>query len=193
MERPTGGQGGAGSNFDVVRTPEKAACGEALDSLLASGRRRVAFIGQHSDLIAGPDPGERLAAYHEALARHGVTGDERLVLPGADDRSDSYWAVTGLLQPQEPPDAIFCTTDRSAVSAIWAVRDEGLSVPHDVAVLGVGNLKEGLITRPALSTVGQPHLDFTEVVGLLFDRLAAEPPEGRELVLPWTFVRRGSI
>lgn len=51
----------------------------------------------------------------------------------------------------------------------------------------------GLIIRPALSAVGQPHLDFTEVVGLLFDRLAAaEPPEGRELVLPWTFIRRGS-
>jgi DNA-binding LacI/PurR family transcriptional regulator len=178
--------------YDVVRTPEREACGEALDSVLSSGRRRLAFVGHHSDL-SGSVPGERLAAYRHAVERHHLTPDERLVVAGADDRADSYWAVTGLLQLQDPPDAVFCASDRAAVSAIWAIRDAGLSVPHDVAVLGTGNLKEGLITRPALSTVGQPALDFGEVVGLLFDRLAApEPPDGRELVLPWTFIRRGS-
>lgn len=179
--------------FDVVRTPEREACGKALDSLLAAGRRRIAFIGHDSDLVGGGGPAQRREAYYDALARHGVAVDERLVVRGADDRTDSYWAVTGLLQLKDPPDALFCASDRAAVSAIWALRDAGLSVPHDVAVLGTGNIKEGLITRPALSTVGQPHLDFTEVVGLLFDRLAADvPPPGRELVLPWTFIPRGS-
>lgn len=179
--------------FDVVRTPERQACGEALDSVLASGRRRPAFVGHCSDLAGGAVRSERRAAYGDALERHSIPLDQRLVVSGADDRADSYWAVTGLLQLEDPPDAVFCASDRAAISAIWAVRDAGLSVPHDVAVLGVGNIREGLITRPALSTVGQPHLDFTEVVRLLFDRLsAAERPDGRELVLPWTYLRRGS-
>lgn len=182
------------SGFDVVRTLEREACGEALDHLFATGRRRIAYIGHHSDLaLRDTVPVQRLESYLDALQRHGITRDEQLILSGADDRTHSYWAVSGLLQLAEPPDAVFCASDRAAVSAIWAVRDAGLSVPHDVAVLGAGNLQEGLITRPALSTVGRPRLDFSEAVTLLFDRLAAgEPPEGREIALPWTYLRRGS-
>lgn len=179
--------------FDVVRTPEREAVGRALDALLSQGRRRLAFVGQESDLSGRSSVSQRLAAYHDVLERHGIAVDPRLVVSGADDRTDTYWAVTGLLQLEDRPDAVYCASDRAAVSAIWAVRDAGLSVPFDVAVLGTGNLREGQITRPALSTVGQPELDFTEVVRLLFDRLAdAGPPQDREVVLPWTFIRRGS-
>ncbi|MFI6348940.1 LacI family DNA-binding transcriptional regulator [Streptomyces sp. NPDC050560] len=180
--------------FDVVRTPEKRECGIALDHLVESGRRRIAFLGHDSDLRPGPQGfAERLDAYVEAHARHGLPRDPRLLVPGAEDRTRSYWAVTGLLQLEEPPDAIFCASDRAAISAVWAIRDAGRSVPFDVAVLGVGNLDEGLITRPALSTVGQPRLDFTGAIELLFDRLEAdEPPPGREAVIPWSFIRRGT-
>ncbi|WP_420000168.1 LacI family DNA-binding transcriptional regulator [Streptomyces boninensis] len=179
--------------FDVLRMRELEACAEGLDQLIGGRRRRVAFIGHQSDLRDTGRPTERYAAYAQALERHGLEPDERLVVSGADDRSQSYWAMTGLLQLAHPPDAVFCASDRAAVSAIWAVRDAGLSVPTDVAVLGAGNIKEGLITRPALSTVGLPQLDFGEVLRLLFERLAApEPLPGREVVQEWAFIPRGS-
>ncbi|NGN63577.1 LacI family transcriptional regulator [Streptomyces sp. A7024] len=183
----------APDGFDVLRMRELAACAEGLDQLIGGRRRRVAFIGHHSDLLDTGRPSERYTAYTQALERHGLERDERLVVSGADDRSLSYWAMTGLLQLADPPDAVFCASDRAAVSAIWAIRDAGMSVPSDVAVLGAGNIKEGLITRPALSTVGLPHLDFGEVVRLLFERLAAlEPLPGREVVKEWAFIPRGS-
>ncbi|RKN39825.1 LacI family DNA-binding transcriptional regulator [Streptomyces hoynatensis] len=181
------------SGFDVVRIPEREACAEALDHLFASGRRRVAFVGHAFDLVPGAEPTERLAAYLDALERHGVARDEQLTVVGADDRCQAYWTVTGLMQLREPPDALFCASDRAAVSAIWALRDGGFSVPHDVAVIGAGNLREGLVTRPALSTVGPPERDFADVVGLLLDRLSADGErEDRELVRPWSFIPRGS-
>jgi DNA-binding LacI/PurR family transcriptional regulator len=183
----------APQGFDVVRTPERSTCGEAFDHLFGTGRRRVAFLGRQSE-VEGQQPSQRLAAYLDALRRHGVERDDELIVVGADDRVSGYRATTGLLDLSEPPDAIFAATDRAAISAIWAIRDAGRDVPGDVAVVGVGNLEEGLITKPTLSTVGQPKLDFSTVAGLLFERLRTTETElpGREYVLPWSFIPRDS-
>lgn len=181
--------------FDVVRTPERAACGEAFDHLFGSGRRRVAFIGHRGDFGDPPRSG-RLAAYLDARERFEMSPDDRLIVPGADSRTGGYHATQELLALTDPPDAIFAASDRAAISAIWAVRDAGRRVPDDVAVVGVGNLDDGLITQPALSTVGPPHLDYGDVVRLVFDRMSKpERPDATsvtEYVLPWSFIRRGS-
>ena len=190
----------APDGFDVVRAPEVAACAEALDHLFRTGRRRIAFLG-HAHEVGPIDEdrpdtelwSERRRAYVEALERHGVRASEQLITAGADDRVAGYEAASALLALPYRPDAIFAASDRAAISAMNAVRDAGLTVPGDVAVVGVGNLAEGLITRPALSTVGPATQDYTKVARLLFERvLAPEPLPGRTLNDPWTFIRRAS-
>ncbi len=197
--------------FDVVRSTEAAVCAEALDHLFSLGRQRIAFVGHHHEVAhhevadqkvahhegtGGSEvvrPSQRLAAYLDALARHGIPQDQAIVVPGADDRVVSYRAVGELMRRKKPPDAIFAASDRAAISAIWALRDGGHRVPGDVAVVGVGNLAEGLITRPALTTVGPPGQDYGAVARLLFDRiLAKEPLPGREITNAWSFIRRES-
>ncbi|MCT2583509.1 LacI family DNA-binding transcriptional regulator [Actinophytocola gossypii] len=180
----------APDGFDVVRTSEAAACVEAFDHLAATGRRRIAYLA-HEHELTGRQPSERRDAYLDALDRHGL-GPE-LVVPGADDRVGAYRAVEALLARPDRPDAIFAASDRAAITAILALRDAGLAVPEDVAVVGVGNLEEGRITRPPLTTVGPPAMDFHDVARLLFDRvLADETPFDREITTSWSFIRRGS-
>ncbi|MED7926204.1 LacI family DNA-binding transcriptional regulator [Nonomuraea sp. LP-02] len=175
---------------DVVRTPEAEACEEAVAHLLARGRRRIAFLAHRHDLYR-ERPSGRVLGYTRALDRHGVP--DRIITSGADDRVSAYQTATELLRSADRPDAIFAASDRAAISAIWAARDAGLRVPDDVAVVGVGNIDEGLITNPQLSTVGPLRHDYTDVVRLLFDRLQAEEaPAAREIVRSWTFLRRGS-
>ncbi|MFI7632984.1 LacI family DNA-binding transcriptional regulator [Nonomuraea sp. NPDC049400] len=175
---------------DVVRTPEAEACAEAVEHLLAQGRRRIAFLAHRHELYRDK-PAGRLLGYTTALDRHGVS--ERIIISGADDRVAAYQTAAELLRSPDRPDAIFAASDRAAISAIWAARDAGLSVPGDVAIVGVGNIDEGLISNPQLSTVGPLRHDYTDVVRLLFDRLQAEePPPAREIVRSWTFLRRGS-
>lgn len=177
---------------DVVRVPEADACAEAVEHLIAQGRRRIAFLAHRHELYTGR-PSGRLLGYTRALDRHGVDPARRLIVSGADDRVAAYQAVTELLRSPDRPDAVFAASDRAAISTIWAVRDAGLRVPEDVAVIGVGNIDEGLIANPPLSTVGPLRHDCTDVVRLLFDRLRAEePPPARELVRTWSFLRRGS-
>lgn len=174
---------------DVVRTPESEAAAEAVSSLIEQGRHRIAFLAHRFELYRDQPLG-RFLGYLEALERHGLS---RNVTPGADDRVSAYHAAAALLQRPDRPDAIFASSDRAAISALWAASAAGLRVPDDVAVIGVGNIDEGLITNPPLSTVGPLRHDFTEVVRLLFDRLKAEePPPAREVIRTWTFVRRGS-
>lgn len=180
--------------FDVVRAPETAACAEALDHLVGSGRRRIAYMGHEHEFSDSPLSSERLAAYLAALERHGMSRDDDIIVSGADDRVAAYHAVTALLSSPDRPDAIFAASGRGAISAIWAARDASLTVPDDVAILGCGNLPESLITQPTLSTVGPPAADdFTEVARLLFDRIAAGvPSKGHEVTEPWIYNRRAS-
>ncbi|MEV0235281.1 LacI family DNA-binding transcriptional regulator [Nonomuraea sp. NPDC050786] len=175
---------------DLVRTPEAEACAEAVEHLLAQGRRRIAFLAHRHELYRDR-PAGRLLGYTSVLDRHGVT--ERIITSGADDRVSAYETAAELLRSPDRPDAIFAASDRAAISAIWAARDAGLSVPGDVAIVGVGNIDEGLISNPQLSTVGPRRHDHIDVVRLLFDRLQAEqPPPAREIVRSWAFLRRGS-
>lgn len=184
------------AGFDVVRAPERDGCTEAMDHLLASGRRRIAYVGHRDE---SPTPGdrnysERQHAYRTALQRHHLPVDDTLVVDGANDRVSGYHAATELLQRPDPPDAIFAASGRSAISAIWAARDAGLRVPEDVAVIGCGNLPEAEIMRPQLSTVGPATTeDFTEVARMLFDRvLSTDEPPAREITEPWVFISRES-
>ena len=178
--------------FDVIAEPEFDACVEAIEHLVTTGRRRIAFIGHRSD-FARAGHSQRFAAYREVLNRHGLPLDRGLTVPGADDRVTGYRRAAALLTSPEPPDALFVASYRAAVSAIWAARDHGVDVPGDVAVIGAGNIDDGLITQPPLSTVGPQGSVHTTGPRLLFERIeSSEPLPGREFVTPWTFVRRKS-
>ncbi|MGH8792008.1 MAG: LacI family DNA-binding transcriptional regulator, partial [Stackebrandtia sp.] len=178
--------------FDVMRAPETAACAQALDHLVAGGKRRIAFIGHRGDFESGARS-ERLDSYRSAVRRHGLPGDPDLAVDGADGRVSGYRAAERLLKLPQPPDAVFVASDRAAISAIWAARDAGLRVPQDVAVVGAGNIPEGQISNPPLTTVGLNSPDYTPAARLLFERLRSQDsPPGRTLTAPWTFIRRGS-
>jgi LacI family transcriptional regulator len=183
------------AGFDVVRAPEAQACDEALDHLYSSGCRRVAYVGHQAELTdaAVRNRSERLNAYLAARERHGAEADDSLIVEGADGRVAAYQSTRRLLARPDRPDAVFTASGRAGVSALWAVRDEGLAVPDNIAVVGCGNLPESLITQPPLSTVGAAAADFTDVSTLLFERLlATEPLPVREITTPWVFTNRGS-
>lgn len=179
--------------FDVVRQDRASACGAAVERLLVAGHRRVAFLAhadEHGEVLADS---VKLRSYRDGLAAHGIAVDPELVRPVADHRSDAYAAVRDLLRRPDPPTALLSATDRAAVDGIWAARDLGVSVPDQLAVIGIGNIPEGLMISPALTTVGEPALDFSREVARLFERLDAPIPlPGAELAAPWELIVRAS-
>lgn len=178
--------------FDVVRVNAARACADAVRHLLGQGHHRIAYLGHREDLDDRARS-ERYAGYREAMLRDGPGIDERLVIEGADSREEAYLAAGRLMSGRDGPTAVFCASDRSALAVMWAVRDMGLSVPDDLAVIGVGNLPEGRVMKPHLTTVGTESLDFGDIVGRLFHRLGSEEEvPARVIHRDWKLIVRES-
>jgi LacI family transcriptional regulator len=64
------------------------------------------------------------------------------------------------LNMPNPPDAIFATDDPMAMGAIAAIREKGLKIPQDIAVVGFGNWFFGEMIEPSLTTVDQPGFEM---------------------------------
>lgn len=127
----------------------------ATEALLRAGHRRVGFLNE-----VGPLPGMfgRLEGYKQALAAHGLPFDPALVRTGVVTAPEGYRCALELLQLPEPPTAIFCYNDSMAMGAYDAVKQSGLVIPADIAIVGFDNLEViAAQLRPPLTTVELPH------------------------------------
>jgi LacI family transcriptional regulator len=115
----------------------------------------------HIGIITGPREWriseERLAGYHAALIAASLPLSSRLVQEAED------WTIAGgreaadrLLALAHVPTAIVALNDAMAVGALAAARECGLSVPHDLSIVGFDDVETASITTPALTTVQQP-------------------------------------
>ncbi|GHO46137.1 LacI family DNA-binding transcriptional regulator [Ktedonospora formicarum] len=177
-----------GRGIDIVQTTEEEAFYQAICYLLQQGYRRIACFYVER---FGRDG--RLEAYKRALNTFHLPLDETLVIHTPESRKAVYERITQLLRQEERPDAIFTGSDNVAITALWAAQDAGLNVPDDLAVIGSGNIPEGEITSPPLTTVGPASLDFGDVAEMLIDRLRNPDQPQRILLREWELIIRGTV
>ncbi len=139
--------------------PDEVRAGfEGTEMLIQRGHRRIAFINASVGTAAAT---LRLTGYKRALSEHGLPFDDTLIRYGnwaADGGFEHTLAVMGL---PDPPSAIFCANDRTAMGTYDALRELGLRVPEDVAVLGFDNQEIiAAFLRPGLSTMALPHFEM---------------------------------
>lgn len=124
----------------------------AVEHLAAGGRRRIAHVG-------GPEHFEavrlRHTGYRAELARAGLAYDPQLYLNGPWSEAWGREALAQLYDGRvEPPDALFCDNDQLARGACDALRERGVSVPQQVAIVGFDNWDVmALAARPQLSSI----------------------------------------
>jgi DNA-binding LacI/PurR family transcriptional regulator len=162
---------------------------ELVEHLVGHGYRRIAYIAG-SDRT--PDSKERLRALRDVLQEHGLALPEAYVIPGDFGTGTGYVAMQALLNLNEPPEAVFAGNDQMAADAIRAVRERGLQVPGDVAIVGFDDIALASYITPTLSTVRQP----TYRMGQLAVEAILEPQYRRgdsaRVVLPTELVVRES-
>lgn len=169
----------------VVSTVERASY-EATVYLLERGHRRVGFIGHTLD----PSHYPRYRAFLRAYTDSGLEPDAALLSTGAADYESGFQATRQLLTAQ--PTALLCASDVAAVGALACLRQEGYKVPDDIAVIGMGNIPESMMTAPKLSTIGPETPGFDLVTDLLLERLATPDLPLRSLEQPWRLILRDS-
>jgi LacI family transcriptional regulator len=158
----------AEGRYPAVVPDEHTGGRRATERLLAAGHRRIGFVNLDPDIPAAVG---RRHGYHDALRSAGIAIDDALEISGHATADGGFAAVDALLDLADPPTAIFCANDRMAMGAYDAIKERGLRIPHDVAVIGFDN--QELIAaylRPSLTTVALP---FDEMGARGVDILAA--------------------
>ncbi|MHA4818245.1 LacI family DNA-binding transcriptional regulator [Streptomyces aculeolatus] len=175
--------------------PDECEGGRAATGLLLDhGHRRVAFINSAE---RAPAPTGRRRGYRTALREHGVGYDPGLVLPTySSDQEGGYDAGRRLLRLRPRPTAVFCYNDRVAMGLYDALREHGVHVPDDMAVVGFDN--QEIIAahlRPALSSVGLPHyeLGHRSLTWLLTKGISQQLPKPTRTLVPCPTVERQSV
>jgi LacI family repressor for deo operon, udp, cdd, tsx, nupC, and nupG len=173
------GQGTAHFAHSIV--VDNVAAGHSVVRFLAQlGHRRIAYIG---DRFGCASNDARQAGYREGLLAYGLPYQPELVLVGDVQPESGMAAMEQLLMLPEPPTAVFCYDDLTALGALRAITRRHLRVPEDISVVGFDDLLIAQYTQPPLTTIRQP----TRVMGrlaaeTLLQLLAGKPaPETRRL------------
>jgi LacI family transcriptional regulator len=122
----------------------------AVEHLVRLRRRRIFHITGPEGFSAARI---RAGAYLAVLAEAGLPAFEPMM--GAWTEAWGHEAVGRILGVLDgAPDAIFCGNDQIARGVVDALRERGLGVPDDVAVVGFDNWEiVAAATRPPLTTV----------------------------------------
>lgn len=158
--------------------------------LIEQGHRRIAHL--HGALNI-PNACDRLRGFQRAMQEAGLPIMPELVRESGFLEQRSYEIAQELLQLPEPPTAIFAANDVSAVGVLRAVKDAGLQVPNDVAIIGYDGTPFTQLTEPPLSTVEQPASEMGRIAArLLIEIIEGHTPAERVIKLPVRLAIRGS-
>jgi len=148
LNAPDSGAGLASLSFDNY-----GGARAAVEHLIDHGHERIA-------ILAGPrgnmDAEQRRAGYLDALTEHGLPTDPSLQLEAGFLRQRGYEAVESLLALTPSPTALFASNDSMAVGALRGLREAGVRVPEDLAIVGFDDIPTAQYLTPPLTTVRVP-------------------------------------
>ncbi|WP_101689636.1 LacI family DNA-binding transcriptional regulator [Dysgonomonas massiliensis] len=121
------------NKFSSVITDNVDSATIATNHFLDTGSKRVAFIGGANSLEIVK---QRKHGYLQALRERKIKIEKDLVFCKRIGYDAGYEGAKTLLSLPNSPDAILCMTDSLAFGAMKAIKDNGLKIPEDVALIG---------------------------------------------------------
>ena len=158
-------------NTDRVIVDDEKGAFEAVEHLISIGCRNIAHLTAPDHLIISQ---QRKAGYIRALKTYNIAVNKDLIIK-CDTISEAKKYIPALLQGTPRPDGVFSINDLTAAEAIKIIKEKGLRVPDDVAVVGFTNGQISDLTDPPLSSVEQHGYEIgKEAAMLLIDRIEKE-------------------
>jgi DNA-binding LacI/PurR family transcriptional regulator len=126
---------------------------KAVEHLIKTGKKRIAHLAGPNSLSISK---KRQQGYLDALKNYGIPVDEDLIISYDLSLSKVKIYIKHLLSLPSPPDAIFAINDPTAIEAIQIIKNKGLQIPKDIAIIGFSNDYASALIEPSLSTIAQP-------------------------------------
>jgi LacI family transcriptional regulator len=157
---------------DVIVSDNVGGARRLVEHLISVGHRVIAHITDAEDTSTGR---ERLEGYREALATNGVEFRSELVVRTTVDRIGGFRAAQEILTRHPLPTAIFTVNNMTAVGAMQALRERGMSVPEQMGLVCFDDVEQLVVLSPFLTVVDQP----SETLGSLGAQLLLERMSGK--------------
>ena len=125
-----------------------------VEYLLSLGHRRIGLICGRTDI--NDRALQRRQAFEDCLEERGLAADPALMHERDFEMEEGASAMSAMLAARDRPTAVFCANDIQAIGAMSHCREQGLSVPGDVSIMGFDGLPATNYTRPKLTTVRVP-------------------------------------
>lgn len=177
--------------IDQVSVDNAAAAAAAVGYLIDRGHHRIGMIAGE----AGTPPREgRVRGYVRALQSRAIPLDTVLIRQGEFSVDGGYAGTGELLKLSPRPTALFAANDLMAMGALLRLREEGLAVPDDIAIVGFDDIPAASFVQPPLTTVAQyPDRIGRRAAEMIVERLTGIGQLlGRHEVLPFDLVVRQS-
>lgn len=171
-----------------------AAAFRATEHLIENGCQRIAFLGGPTHLLLS---NQRLAGYRAALVKHDLTLNDQFVFNGDYTKENTLMQTLAMMSLPQPPDGLLTVSDRMAYPAMYALKQKGVRIPDDVAIVSFNNEPAGAYLSPSLTSVHQPISEMgMETVRLLLQQLEAIdslPPVETKVLETQLIIRESSV
>lgn len=160
------------------------------EHLIQQGYQRISHISGPLNLMIYS---QRKNGYLEALKKYGIPFDQSLLLVNRLTKSDSMPAVQQLMNLPNPPDAIFCGNDTTALAAMIYLRDLGVRIPEDMGIVGFSDEPYSKVVSPSISTIAQPGFEMGQKAAeLMIMKIEKRDHTFHTIVLPSELIVRES-
>lgn len=155
--------------------------------LINKGHRNIGFLGD-IDIFRNK---ERLLGITSALEDYKIPINEEFFL---NLDTDFERNIINLTKKDKKPTAIICQLDSTAIKLINFLRENGISVPRDISVIGSGNTEMSTLCMPPLTTLDlNIQYSCEAAVELLLKRIANSDKPNENITINSTLVERSSV
>ncbi len=178
-----------GEQIDAALVDNVGASFALVEHLIADGHQHIAAIVP--DLVTTTGR-QRCEGYHRAMEHYGLAESNLLACHGKPSDRNGYDLARSILAAAERPTALFTGNNMLTLGALRAIRDEGLRIPDDIAIVAFDDLDWMTLMQPQLTVAAQPTYELGRTAAkLLFSRIADHNRARQEVVLqPEIIVRQ---
>lgn len=133
---------------------------QATQHLIEQGSKRIVMVTANLNRNVYA---QRFKGYKDALFDSGIKFDEKLVLIKDLSEKCGIEAAHQIMKMKPMPDAAFITNDFSAAVCMQTLKEHGVRIPQDIAIVGFNNDAISKIVEPQLTTINYPGIDIGEI------------------------------
>jgi LacI family transcriptional regulator len=184
-----------GLNIPHVLVDNYNSVNKAVNCFIEGGYKKIGFVTSDLDLIQLQD---RLMGYKAALKMNGLKEEKELTLrlPYQMDKDQSVAEIKSFIEAHPEMDAILFTTNYLGIMGLRSVKELGLNIPSDIAMISFDESEIFSLYPPGITTIQQPVYQIAKLaIDMLLSQIRNEESKDAnemKLQIPSNLIERGS-